>query len=115
MALDVVQCQQQMKQYKDHKHKAQSSGFQPGSWVRVKRLLREHKLSTVLSMVFQVLGRVGCRYLLDEQWAEVAFKSVGWSTARSGLERASRRFSRIAVFGSRTSWSEEEQAPRNKE
>jgi hypothetical protein len=33
----VLQRQQQMKQYTDHRRKAQSSQFQPGSWVRIKR------------------------------------------------------------------------------
>ena len=55
----VLQRQQQMKRYEDHRRKAQSYQFQPGSRVRIKRPSRGHKLKGVLSMPLQVLGRVG--------------------------------------------------------
>ncbi len=36
-ARKVEQRQQQMKQYEDHRRRAQPSQFQPDTWVRVKR------------------------------------------------------------------------------
>ena len=51
----LLQRQQQMKRYEDHGHKAQSTQFQPGRCVRIKRPLRGHKLKDVLSMPLQVL------------------------------------------------------------
>ncbi|XP_062512709.1 uncharacterized protein K02A2.6-like [Corticium candelabrum] len=49
-ARKVEQRQQQTKQYKDHRRRAQPSHFQPGTWVRVKRPVQGHKLRGILSM-----------------------------------------------------------------
>ena len=49
-ARKVEQRQQQTRQYKDHRRRAQPSHFQPGTWVWVKRPAQGHKLRGVLSM-----------------------------------------------------------------
>ncbi|XP_062500927.1 uncharacterized protein LOC134178140 [Corticium candelabrum] len=63
----VARKQAAMKAYVDHKRRARASSFSPGSWVRVKRPLRGHKLKSQLSDPVEVWSRVGKdTYLLQD-------------------------------------------------
>ena len=71
--------QASMKRYVDQKRRATSSSFAPGSWVRVKRPLKGHKLKSQLSEPLEVWSKIGNdTYLLQDgqRWHADRFVAI---------------------------------------
>ena len=63
----VTATQASMKRYIDQKRRGTSSSFAPGSWVRLKRPLKGHKLKSQLSEPLEVWSKIGYdTYLLQD-------------------------------------------------